>query len=118
MIVLFSSMIANVVTTVMTFPLDTVKTRLQSRSRPTEAKTVSWQGVFNGALPVVMMSAPCCGLYFALYETLRLRDPIHSLSHDILRACIAQLFVGPLVVPTDLLKVSLTSAAIRFAVRR
>ena len=58
---------AGIAVDVMLFPLDTVKTRLQSEVG--FKKSGAFKGLYSGLLSVVMGSAPSAAIFFLAYET-------------------------------------------------
>eukprot|EP00667_Euglena_gracilis_P016371 EG_transcript_17118 len=106
-VALFSSMIANTITTFLTFPLDTIKTRQQSAGYCAASGLGYTRGLFNGIGPTLLVSVPCCGLYFTVYETLQRQNTTQSLAGDLACALGAQILSGALMIPGDVLKVNL-----------
>ena len=105
-VTLMSSMTANAITLLLTFPLDTIKTRLQSSARmPSKSRSMPHGGLFRGLLPVLILSAPCCGMYFTIYEALQRRNTRKTLDSDIFCGCTCQLVTGVFMVPVDAIKV-------------
>lgn len=66
-------------------PLDTLKTRLQSKQG--FVKSGGFSNLYKGILPVVVGSAPSASLFFLTYEAVKSRtqskvpDKYHSLLH-------------------------------------
>ncbi|XP_071947985.1 mitochondrial S-adenosylmethionine carrier protein-like isoform X1 [Antedon mediterranea] len=66
LVALASGGCAGVSVDIVLFPLDTLKTRLQSSQGFLRAG--SFRGIYSGLLPVVLGSAPTAGLFFGAYE--------------------------------------------------
>ncbi|KAK6621704.1 hypothetical protein RUM44_001511 [Polyplax serrata] len=59
--------IAGVTVDITLYPLDTIKTRLQSRVG--FAASGGFRGIYKGVVPVLLCSAPLSALFFATYNT-------------------------------------------------
>lgn len=96
------------------FPLDTVKTRLQSSSyRQTYCSATGptnralWRGLYGGVGPVVLVAVPSSGIFFTTYESMKFvlgegvlpQPAVHALSSSI-----AQLANCAIVTPVEVLK--------------
>eukprot|EP00667_Euglena_gracilis_P010666 EG_transcript_10868 len=105
-VALGSAMIGNTCTMLMTFPLDTIKTRQQTASGPAALNYT--RGLFRGLTPTLLATTPGSGLYFATFEYLQQRyNAGETLRGDLACACASQLLPGALVIPGDMLKVNL-----------
>lgn len=60
---------AGLVVDVVLFPIDTIKTRLQSEKKFWRAG--GFRGIYNGLSPVAAGSVPSAALFFCTYETLK-----------------------------------------------
>lgn len=76
--IVVSGGIAGVVTDCSLFPIDTVKTRMQSP----EGAWRTWKGLYNGVTPAAVASFPAAAIFFGVYELLKPLIPGDSpLSH-------------------------------------
>lgn len=66
---LLSGGMAGLVVDVVLFPIDTVKTRLQSEKRFWRAG--GFRGIYNGLGPAAVGSVPSAALFFCTYETIK-----------------------------------------------
>lgn len=66
---LISGGVAGLVVDVVLFPIDTVKTRLQSEKKFWRAG--GFRGIYNGLGPVVVGSVPSAALFFCTYESMK-----------------------------------------------
>eukprot|EP00668_Euglena_longa_P000400 GGOE01000512.1.p1 GENE.GGOE01000512.1~~GGOE01000512.1.p1 ORF type:complete len:420 (-),score=47.40 GGOE01000512.1:373-1548(-) len=115
LVTFFSAMFASAVTTLFTFPLDTLKTQQQSPQAvdnklltlPGQSTAKFFASLFRGLLPVLVGGVPCSGIYFLLFELLQSKwNPSQTILGDLLCAFSAQIVSGTLMVPVDLVKVN------------
>jgi len=118
LVIFLSAMFANAITTLITFPLDTIKTLQQSSPPSSPLETGStprpsvWRGLFRGILPTLIVGIPCSGLYFMLFDLLRRAwNPQELFLLDLVCACTAQVFAGTLMIPADAVKIQLQAGA-------
>ncbi|KAI4456762.1 s-adenosylmethionine mitochondrial carrier protein [Holotrichia oblita] len=76
---LFGGAAAGLVVDVVLFPLDTIKTRLQSQQG--FLKAGGFTGIYKGIGPQVIASAPQAALFFCTYETFKHYASPHASSH-------------------------------------
>jgi hypothetical protein len=117
LVIFLSAMSAHALTAMITFPLDTIKTRQQSPPSPPASpedgtppppQPSAWRGLFKGVLPTLLVGIPCSGLYFMLFDFLRRSwNPQERFLLDVACACTAQLFAGTLMIPADAVKIHL-----------
>jgi len=101
------------------FPLDTLKTRLQSpsfqqqyRSAAAISNRALWRGLYQGVGPAVLVAIPSSGVFFATYEGLKYLLGDSSSRHGVLpqpavhalSSSIAQLVNCAVVTPAEVLK--------------
>ncbi|XP_076761523.1 mitochondrial S-adenosylmethionine carrier protein-like [Xylocopa sonorina] len=92
---------------VILYPLDTVKTRLQSKQG--FVKSGGFSQLYKGILPVVVGSAPSASLFFVTYESLknvtqcRVPERYHSLLH-MGAASLSEMVACLIRVPVEVLK--------------
>lgn len=94
------------------FPLDTIKTRLQSKQGLW--KSGSFRGIYNGLPSTLLGSAPTAALFFTVYDTTktRLSSVKKNSSRKMMNATVAQLIAANLGevmaclirVPVDVVK--------------
>ncbi|EGN93950.1 hypothetical protein SERLA73DRAFT_189080 [Serpula lacrymans var. lacrymans S7.3] len=87
------------------FPIDTIKTRLQSSQG--FAKAGGFRGVYKGIGSVVVGSAPGAAAFFSTYETMKHALPLHGhlapVNHMI-SASMAEVAACLIRVPTEVIK--------------
>ncbi|KAF9465373.1 mitochondrial carrier domain-containing protein [Collybia nuda] len=87
------------------FPIDTIKTRLQSAQGFARAGGLS--GVYKGVGSVVVGSAPGAAIFFSTYETMKKHSPIPEhlapIKH-MLSASVAEVTACLIRVPTEVIK--------------
>ena len=103
---LLSGALAGTTVDTTLFPLDTVKTRLQSRQG--FLASGGFRHLYRGLGPVLVFSAPSAALFFVTYDTAkRLPSPSPSPSPaatHMLAACLGELAACTVRVPTEVLK--------------
>ncbi|KAF8527332.1 mitochondrial carrier domain-containing protein [Gautieria morchelliformis] len=87
------------------FPIDTVKTRLQSSQGFVRAG--GFRGVYQGVGSVVVGSAPGAAVFFAVYDTLKQHLPLPAhlapVTH-VISASVAEVAACVIRVPTEVIK--------------
>ncbi|KAF8438726.1 mitochondrial carrier domain-containing protein [Terfezia claveryi] len=86
------------------FPLDTLKTRLQSRSG--FLSSGGFRHIYSGLGPVVLFSAPSAALFFVTYDTTKRLRPLPSspAGTHMVAASLGELAACLVRVPTEVLK--------------
>ena len=82
-----SGALAGLVVDVCLYPIDTIKTRMQSRKG--FMKSGGFSRIYRGLLPVLVGSMPSAGLFFAVYDHLDMPVPIRSALGEI-AACLVR----------------------------
>ncbi|KAI0795225.1 S-adenosylmethionine transporter [Irpex lacteus] len=94
------------------FPIDTVKTRLQSSQG--FLKAGGFKGIYNGVGSVIVGSAPGAALFFCTYDTLKQHSPLPahlaSLTH-MLAASAGEVTACLVRVPTEVIKTRMQTAS-------
>ncbi|PSR78214.1 hypothetical protein PHLCEN_2v7546 [Hermanssonia centrifuga] len=94
------------------FPIDTVKTRLQSSQG--FIKAGGFKGIYKGIGSVVVGSAPGAALFFCTYDTLKQHSPLSPqfapLTH-MLSASIGEVAACLVRVPTEVIKTRMQTAS-------
>ncbi|KAG5184995.1 mitochondrial phosphate carrier protein [Tribonema minus] len=67
---LLSGAVAGTTVDLILFPLDTVKTRLQTKGAGAAGLGI-FKGLFNGVAPAIAASAPCAAVFFGAYDGLK-----------------------------------------------
>ncbi|KAH7915473.1 mitochondrial carrier domain-containing protein [Hygrophoropsis aurantiaca] len=87
------------------FPIDTVKTRLQSAQG--FSKAGGFRGIYKGVGSVVVGSAPGAAVFFSTYESMKQTLPLHGqlapVNH-MMSASIAEVAACLIRVPTEVIK--------------
>ncbi|CAE6431988.1 unnamed protein product [Rhizoctonia solani] len=86
------------------FPIDTIKTRLQSSQG--FLKAGGFSGIYRGVGSVIIGSAPGAAIFFTTYSTLKQNLPIdvaHPLNH-VIAASIGEVAACLVRVPTEVIK--------------
>ncbi|KAF8058709.1 mitochondrial carrier domain-containing protein [Lyophyllum atratum] len=87
------------------FPIDTIKTRLQSAQG--FARAGGFSGIYKGVGSVVVGSAPGAAVFFSTYETMKKHSPLPErfapLNH-MLSASVAEVAACLIRVPTEVIK--------------
>src|SRR3954452_5946953 len=84
------------------FPLDTLKTRLQSSSG--FFASGGFRGIYRGVGSAVVGSAPGAALFFVTYEHAKQRLPAHAASTHMLAASLGEIAACAVRVPTEVVK--------------
>ncbi|GJJ15835.1 hypothetical protein Clacol_010113 [Clathrus columnatus] len=96
---------AGTATDLLFFPIDTIKTRLQSAQGFIRAG--GFRGVYQGIGSVVVGSAPGAAIFFAVYDNLKHNSPIpqhlEPVTH-IIAASVAEVAACVVRVPTEVIK--------------
>ncbi|KZT37866.1 mitochondrial carrier [Sistotremastrum suecicum HHB10207 ss-3] len=94
------------------FPIDTVKTRLQSAQG--FAKAGGFRGIYKGVGSIVVGSAPGAAVFFSCYDTLKRVSPLPEsyapLTH-VLSASTAEVAACLIRVPTEVIKTRTQTSA-------
>ncbi|KAI0344380.1 S-adenosylmethionine transporter [Trametopsis cervina] len=94
------------------FPIDTVKTRLQSTQG--FIKAGGFKGIYNGVGSVIVGSAPGAALFFCTYDTLKQHSPLPthlaSVTH-MLSASVGEVAACLVRVPTEVIKTRMQTAS-------
>jgi len=89
----------------LSFPIDTIKTRLQSAQGFAQAG--GFKGVYRGIGSVVVRSAPGAAMFFSTYEAMKKSLPLPShlapVNH-MLSAFVAEVAACLIRVPTEVIK--------------
>ncbi|XP_075985514.1 mitochondrial S-adenosylmethionine carrier protein-like [Anticarsia gemmatalis] len=104
---LFSGAIAGLSVDVALYPLDTLKTRLQSAQG--FQKAGGFKGVYRGLLTVATTSVPTASLFFASYEATKslcqpLVAPQYAPAVHMFAACMGEILACVIRVPTEVAK--------------
>ncbi|RPB21525.1 mitochondrial carrier [Terfezia boudieri ATCC MYA-4762] len=101
---LLSGAVAGTTVDTTLFPLDTLKTRLQSRSG--FLSSGGFRHIYSGLGPVVLFSAPSAALFFVTYDTTKRLRPLPSSSAGthMVAASLGELAACLVRVPTEVLK--------------
>eukprot|EP00834_Sanchytrium_tribonematis_P003070 NODE_109_length_18665_cov_0.924486.p12 type:complete len:211 gc:universal NODE_109_length_18665_cov_0.924486:2815-2183(-) len=91
----FSGAISGLVVDVCLFPLDTVKTRMQSKQGFLNAG--GFKNIYKGLLPVLIGSMPSAGLFFSVYD--------HVEAPVLLRSTFGEIAACLVRVPVDNYKI-------------
>ena len=92
----FAGALSGLTVDVCLFPLDTIKTRLQSQQGFTKAG--GFKSVYRGLLPVLIGSMPSAGLFFAVYD--HLEAPV------VVRSALGEMAACIIRVPVDNFKMN------------
>lgn len=98
---------AGLVVDVVLFPIDTIKTRLQSEKKFWRAG--GFRGIYNGLSPVAAGSVPSAALFFCTYETLKKQMLPHASSKQthfvhMSSAAVAEVVACIVRVPVEIAK--------------
>nr|XP_039267881.1 S-adenosylmethionine mitochondrial carrier protein-like [Styela clava]XP_039267882.1 S-adenosylmethionine mitochondrial carrier protein-like [Styela clava] len=105
---LISGACAGFAVDVSLFPLDTIKTRLQSRQG--FRKSGGFSGIYKGIGPVVLGSAPGAAMFFVAYDTSKrcLMSSKFMSQHEtvsyMISACVAEVVACTVRVPVEVIK--------------
>ncbi|KAF8469163.1 mitochondrial carrier domain-containing protein [Kalaharituber pfeilii] len=98
--------VAGTAVDVLLFPLDTLKTRLQSPT--TFLFSGGFRGIYSGLLPVLLGSAPSASLFFVTYDTTKsLNHPLlprDSPKTHVIAASLGELAACSIRIPVEVLK--------------
>ncbi|XP_073974887.1 S-adenosylmethionine mitochondrial carrier protein homolog isoform X2 [Rhodnius prolixus] len=103
----FAGAIAGLVVDVALFPLDTLKTRLQSQYG--FWKSGGFKGIYKGVGPTAVGSAPCAAVFFAAYSAFKLKCTPYVNPHEQFVVQMTAATIGETVscivkVPTEIVK--------------
>jgi len=84
------------------FPIDTVKTRLQSSQGFLRAG--GFKGIYKGVGSVVVGSAPGAAAFFCTYDTLKQTLPVQGPMNHLVSASIGEVAACLIRVPTEVIK--------------
>ncbi|TFK52171.1 S-adenosylmethionine transporter [Heliocybe sulcata] len=84
------------------YPIDTVKTRLQSSQGFLRAG--GFKGIYKGVGSVVVGSAPGAAVFFCIYDTLKQTLPIQGPMNHLLSASVGEVAACLIRVPTEVIK--------------
>ncbi|THV06535.1 mitochondrial carrier [Dendrothele bispora CBS 962.96] len=84
------------------FPIDTIKTRLQSAQGFTRAGGFS--GIYKGVGSVVVGSAPGAAVFFSTYDTLKKTLPVQGPLNHMISASVGEVAACLVRVPTEVIK--------------
>ncbi|KAA8897465.1 mitochondrial carrier protein-like protein [Sphaerosporella brunnea] len=98
--VLLSGAFAALTVDLLVYPLDTLKTRLQSR---THRQLPKLRGLYQGLGPVILATLPSAGIFFSTYEFARSRLPSHALS-DSAASALAEVCSCAILTPAEVIK--------------
>lgn len=103
---LISGGIAGTAVDVALFPIDTIKTRLQSPSGFWKAG--GFRGIYNGLTAVTAGSAPGAALFFSTYETMKCflntTDYLHPAIQHMMASSVGEVAACLVRVPTEVVK--------------
>ncbi|KAI0696430.1 S-adenosylmethionine transporter [Cytidiella melzeri] len=109
---LMSGGLAGTCVDLLFFPIDTVKTRLQSPQG--FIKAGGFKGIYNGVGSVIVGGAPGAALFFCTYDTLKQHSPLPShlasVSH-MLSASVGEVAACLVRVPTEIIKTRMQTAS-------
>jgi solute carrier family 25 S-adenosylmethionine transporter 26 len=89
---LLAGAIAGTFVDTILFPLDTIKTRLQSKQG--FLKSGGFKSIYSGLSSAVMGSSPSAALFFLTYETLKKQEFTHySSSNHMISASIGEIVI-------------------------
>ena len=107
--VLLSGGIAGTAVDMMLFPLDTIKTRLQSEAGLKGSG--GFKGLYSGILSVVVGSAPSAAVFFLAYETTKellrsgvRRSSVHQTASHMMAAAVGDITSCLIRVPVEIVK--------------
>jgi len=84
------------------FPIDTVKTRLQSAQG--FVKAGGFRGIYKGVGSVIVGSAPGAAIFFVTYDTLKQTLPVAPPFNHMLSASVGEIAACLIRVPTEVIK--------------
>lgn len=105
---LLSGGVAGLVVDVVLFPIDTIKTRLQSEKRFWRAG--GFRGIYNGLGPAAVGSVPSAALFFCTYESMKkflmpyAQDASHTHVVHMSSAAVAEVVACLVRVPVEIAK--------------
>ncbi|KAJ3516479.1 hypothetical protein NMY22_g14198 [Coprinellus aureogranulatus] len=91
------------------FPIDTVKTRLQSPQG--FIKAGGFKGIYKGIGSVVVGSAPGAAAFFATYDTLKRNIPVQGPLNHMLSASFGEVAACLIRVPTEVIKTRMQTSS-------
>ncbi|KAH8144827.1 uncharacterized protein LAJ45_11164 [Morchella importuna] len=105
--------VAGVVTCLMFYPFDTIKTRLQSpeyrRAAQAGVQRIRLQGLYQGIGPIVLVTLPASAAFFTSYQKSKelLRKALPSLPSPIINCAgssIAEMIASAVATPAEVIK--------------
>lgn len=103
---LLSGAAAGLTVDVVLFPIDTIKTRLQSKQG--FVKAGGFQGVYRGLGSAALGSVPSAALFFLAYDTSKSLLPLGMITNDVYRhmasGCIGEVFACMARIPFEVIK--------------
>jgi solute carrier family 25 (mitochondrial S-adenosylmethionine transporter), member 26 len=97
-----SGAVAGLTVDVVLFPIDTIKTRMQSRKG--FANAGGFQSLYRGLSAVSIGSVPSAALFFGTYELVKNDGPFSLHGNQLLGAIVGETASGVVRVPLDTLK--------------
>ncbi|KAJ2991652.1 hypothetical protein HDV02_003650 [Globomyces sp. JEL0801] len=94
--------IAGTTVDVILFPLDTIKTRLQSKSG--FIKSGGFKNIYSGLSSAILGSAPSASLFFLTYESMKSIFNQHTHWNHMVAASVGEMMACIVRVPTDCVK--------------
>ncbi|KAF5311574.1 hypothetical protein D9611_009522 [Ephemerocybe angulata] len=91
------------------FPIDTVKTRLQSPQGFVRAG--GFKGIYKGVGSVVVGSAPGAAAFFATYDTMKRTIPVQGPLNHMLAASCGEIAACLIRVPTEVIKTRMQTSS-------
>jgi len=99
--ILLSGALAAFTVDLLVYPLDTLKTRLQS---PAHRHLPLFRGLYQGLGPVVLATLPSAGVFFTTYEFARARLPADRVSSNVLASSVAEVAACAVIAPAEVVK--------------
>ncbi|TEB40123.1 S-adenosylmethionine transporter [Coprinellus micaceus] len=91
------------------FPIDTVKTRLQSPQG--FIKAGGFKGIYKGVGSVVVGSAPGAAVFFATYDTMKRNVPVQGPLNHMISASFGEVAACLVRVPTEVIKTRMQTSS-------
>ena len=99
--VLLSGAFAAFTVDLLIYPLDTLKTRLQS---PAHRHLPLFRGPYQGLGPVILATLPSSGVFFTTYEFTRSHLPRDRVSSNTIASSVAEIAACAVITPAEVVK--------------
>ncbi|KAI5843234.1 mitochondrial carrier protein-like protein [Tricharina praecox] len=99
--ILLSGAFAAFTVDLLVYPLDTIKTRLQS---PAHRHLPLFGGLYQGLGPVILATLPSSAVFFTTYEFVRSHLPPDRVASNMLASSVAEIAACAVVTPAEVVK--------------